>query len=59
MRMIRPIALLLLLFCAGCASKRDSEIDRLWRQGYGFNNPNPDRIQQGLPPVNFDGTVHD
>jgi hypothetical protein len=24
----------------------DDEQDRLWKQGYGFNNPNADRIRQ-------------
>ena len=32
-----------------------SNIDGLWKSGYGFYNPNPDRIRQGLDPVNFDG----
>ncbi len=51
------IALLLVLL-SGCASDpHDSEIDRLWRQGYGFNNPNLERIKNGCPPVDFDGTV--
>ena len=29
----------------------------LWHQGYGFNNPNHERIKQGLPVLNFDGSV--
>jgi hypothetical protein len=33
-----------------------SELNGLWRQGFGFNNPNPDRISKGLPPLNSDGT---
>ena len=32
-----------------------SQVDLLWKQGYGFNNPNNDRIREGLEPVNFDG----
>lgn len=32
-------------------------IDSNWKQGYGFNNPNNERIEQGLEPVNFDGTT--
>jgi hypothetical protein len=24
-----------------------------WREGYGFNNPNPDRIRKGEKPVDF------
>jgi hypothetical protein len=39
--------------------KHDSEIDRLWRQGYGFNNPNAERIRKNQPPLNFDGTVYE
>lgn len=27
-----------------------------WKSGYGFNNPNAERIRQGLEPVNFDGS---
>lgn len=33
--------------------------DILWRQGYGFNNPNPERRKQGLPLLNFDGSEVD
>jgi len=42
-------------------SKSDSErsIDQLWRDGYGFNNPNIDRQKRGLRPVNFDGRTTD
>ena len=28
--------------------------DSLWKQGYGYNNPNPERKRQGLKPLNFD-----
>lgn len=31
--------------------------DPLWHQGYGFNNPNVERIRNGQPVLNFDGTV--
>ena len=44
---------------AGCAWDRDpaqEQMDQLWRQGYSFNNPNPDRMKHGLAPLNFDGT---
>lgn len=43
----------------GCASdepKKDDTLNDLWKQGYGYNNPNADRLKQGLPPVNFDGS---
>lgn len=33
--------------------------DPSWRQGYGFNNPNPDRIRNGQPVLNFDGSVYE
>lgn len=56
---------------AGCATSSDKydsqrkETDRIyeetingpWKAGYGFNNPNPERMKKGLPPLNFDGTV--
>jgi len=42
----------------GCAAEReDTELDRLWRGGYGYNNPNPDRAKKGLAPLNFDGST--
>ena len=65
---MKPLILLLLAVCVclpGCQAikpeyslfKSDSEerVDKLWRQGYGYNNPNPDRIRNGQDPVNFDG----
>lgn len=39
------------LACGGCAT--DTSFNDLWRQGYGFNNPNPERIQKGLEPKDF------
>lgn len=47
------------VFFVGCATDPDSEDDslnHLWRQGYGYNNPNPDRIRRGEAPLNFDGS---
>ncbi len=35
--------------------KAKKEIDKMWHEGYGFNNPNPDRISKGLRPLDFDG----
>ena len=35
-----------------------SDADALWRNGYGFNNPNIERRRSGLAPLNFDGSVH-
>jgi hypothetical protein len=56
------------LGCAGFSDFRNDQVDRrkarnqqtsrvdsMWKQGYGFNNPNNDRPRQGLNPVNFDG----
>lgn len=31
--------------------------DPLWHQGYGFENPNSQRIRDGNPVKNFDGTL--
>ena len=36
-----------------CGCTYDGPMDQLWREGYGFNNPNTDRIRQGLPPESF------
>ena len=33
--------------------------DPLWREGYGYNNPNNERIREGKPVLNFDGSVAD
>ena len=44
----------LLVFTSGCASsQKESHLDRLWKQGYGFNNPNPERIRNGQRPLKF------
>ncbi len=51
---MRAVGLLIVVFVAlssGCAT--DSEFNQLWRQGHGFNNPNVDRIRNGLPPEDF------
>ena len=55
--------------CAGFSEYRRQKVERrraqnqmrdstnaLWKEGYGFNNPNNDRRREGLPPVNFNGT---
>lgn len=49
--------LLASLLFVGCAAPdpQDQSNDhistrRLWREGYGFNNPNAERIRNGLPP---------
>ena len=52
---------LLLTGCAADDTKKETtggvDIDQLWREGYGFNNPNPERKRKGLPPVDFSGRV--
>lgn len=61
--------LLATLGCAGFSeyrqqrtARRDNEsrmgfVDANWRQGYGYNNPNNERLRQGLEPLNFDGST--
>ena len=36
----------------------ETAINQNWRSGYGFNNPNPERIKNGQAPLNFDGTEY-
>ena len=53
------------LLASGCAhfkpSSRNSsdhsefDADSLWRQGYGFDNPNSERLRNGQTPLNFNG----
>ena len=63
---MKTIACLLAVVClmvSGCRSLRpdyslfkseqERQTDDLWRQGFGYNNPNADR---GQKPVNFDGS---
>ncbi len=58
MRTLGLMLATILFFGSGCASDQpESEADRLWKQGYGYNNPNADRLRNGEPPVNFDGTI--
>ena len=38
--------------------KSDSFIEKAWRAGGGFNNPNPERIREGKSPLNLDGSVY-
>ncbi len=59
--MIFRLVLVLLAFSGtgiGCAKDRDpnDDLNQLWRGGYGFNNPNVERIQNGQEPLNFDGS---
>ncbi len=61
MKMMKCVLLVLagvcLPFATGCKSQEKSEqereLDRMWREGYGFNNPNDARRKKGLPPVDF------
>lgn len=37
-------------------SEHEEQTDALWRQGFGYNNPNAERIRDGRDSVNFDGS---
>ena len=37
-------------------TEHERSIDELWREGYGKDNPNIDRIRDRELPLNFDGT---
>lgn len=53
---------ILVMALSGCTTKekkKDTHIDQLWREGYGFNNPNAQRKKEGLPPIDMDGRVHE
>jgi len=43
----------IITIAAGCASEEYDRDNALWRQGYGFNNPNAARIRQGKAPLDF------
>ncbi len=43
----------------GKKKKKGFDPDPLWHAGYGFNNPNPERMRNGQPLLNFDGSVAD
>ena len=43
MKFLYLLSVMLMLTTAGCASKK-SELDKLWDQGYGYNNPNAEKI---------------
>lgn len=54
------LALVICTILSGCASDDHLEhTNELWRQGYGFNNPNYDRIKKGEKPLNLNGSVRD
>jgi len=55
------VGIFMLKICLG-SKEKDKEgfdPDPLWHQGYGFNNPNNERIKNGQPVLNFDGSVAD
>ncbi len=58
------LLLAITLVPAGCVSDPEPhddinhQLNQQWLQGYGFNNPNVERRRRGLPPLNFDGSVH-
>jgi hypothetical protein len=49
-------ATLAVLGCKSDESMLDPDLNELWRAGYGYKNPNADRIRKGLPPLNMDGS---
>lgn len=68
---MKPLSCLLIVVCfafTGCRgirpnyslfdNDREEHTDELWRQGYGFNNPNVERIKNGERPVDFNGSPH-
>jgi hypothetical protein len=66
MKEITCVLAVLCMSLSGCRAfqpeyslfKTDHEerTDELWRQGYGYNNPNVDRIKNRQTPLNFDGS---
>ena len=73
-RSFKLILLSLVCLTCGCAgfseyrkgriAERQAEeassinFDSLWKQGYGYNNPNTGRREQGLESQNFDGSLN-
>jgi len=66
---MKPITCLAIVVCialSGCRtlkpeyslfkSEQEERTDELWRQGYGYNNPNVERIRNGQEPLNSDGS---
>lgn len=50
------ICLAAIFIGGGCASDRDVQndhLDSLWKQGYGYGNPNVERIRSGQKPESF------
>lgn len=51
------VFLIALFCCAGCASdsndRHNDHLDSLWKQGYGYGNPNVERMRNGQKPVDF------
>ena len=66
MRSITCFAVVAFIALSGCRtlqpeyslfkSEQEERTDELWRQGYGYSNPNADRIRSGQDPLNFDGS---
>ena len=56
------VLVLALIICgnlSGCATEReDTQVDQLWRDGYGSRNPNLDRTKRGQALLNFDGSEY-
>jgi hypothetical protein len=47
------LAISLLISPDSASTPQESHLNRLWKQGYGFNNPNPERIRSCQKPFNF------
>jgi hypothetical protein len=65
MRGILATVVLTGLLLSGCTGSRpdyslfpsehEQRTNELWRQGYGYENPNIERIKNDQQPLNFDG----
>ena len=66
MKFITCLAIVACLASTGCRTlkpeyslfktENEERVDELWRQGYGYNNPNVERIRNDQEPLNFDGS---
>jgi hypothetical protein len=66
MKSITCFALVTFISLSGCRTlqpeyslfkgEQEERTDELWRQGYGYKNPNVDRIRNGQEPLNLNGS---
>jgi hypothetical protein len=52
-RLLSFLLLLATVFLAGCANETYDRNNELWRQGYGYNNPNAANLRQGKKLSDF------